>query len=315
MVRPPDPSRPGDAMMEAAVRELARERQGWLIRELALWLSGDPLMLDGVSNFGLSTVATAPLPASTGTSCIVALGDGARFPTAPFNAVVWPQGVRPSAANAEIVRVTAKATDQFTITRAQEGTSARSILVGDQIAAPITAKTLTDLQAAIDTIVTVPTGSIIQFGGAVAPTSFLLCDGTSYLRTTYQNLFNVIGVAYGSVDGTHFTVPDLRGRVALGLSTHGDCSPLGESDGYAVTQRSAWHGHNDSLTMPSHSHGGIPTSQDVMQGGGNPVLVPSSGGSTGSSGGQGINGTVGYLDATHPADTVPYQIVNHIIRI
>ena len=105
--------------------------------------------MDAHKNFAVSTVATAPSPATSGTSLTVASGDGTLFPTAPFNATVWPAGVQPTAANAEIVRVTARATDTLTIARAQEGTSARSIVVGDQIAATITAKTLTDVEAPI----------------------------------------------------------------------------------------------------------------------------------------------------------------------
>lgn len=64
----------------------------------------------------------------------------------PFNATIWPAGAMPTPANAEIVRVTGISTDTFTISRAEEGTGARTVLVGDQIAATITAKTLTDLE-------------------------------------------------------------------------------------------------------------------------------------------------------------------------
>ncbi|MBA2741121.1 MAG: hypothetical protein H0U46_03820, partial [Actinobacteria bacterium] len=45
--------------------------------------------------------------------------------------------------------VTAISTDTLTITRAQEGTSARTVVVGDQIAATITAKTLTDAENSV----------------------------------------------------------------------------------------------------------------------------------------------------------------------
>ncbi len=54
--------------------------------------------------------------------------------------------MQPTTANSEIVRVTAISTDTFTITRAQESTSARTIVVGDQIADTITVKTLTDVE-------------------------------------------------------------------------------------------------------------------------------------------------------------------------
>ena len=102
---------------------------------------------DAHSNLAVSLVATAPSPATSGTSLVVTSGEGSRFPAVPFNAVVGPAGVLLTPANAEIVRATARTSDTLTITRAQEGTTARSIVVGDQIAAAITAKTLTDVEA------------------------------------------------------------------------------------------------------------------------------------------------------------------------
>lgn len=101
---------------------------------------------DAHANFAISAVATAPSPANSGTSLIVTAGHGTRFPTAPFNAVVWPSGSSPDPSNAEIVRVTARSTDTLTITRAQESSSARTIVVGDQIAAGITRKTVSDIE-------------------------------------------------------------------------------------------------------------------------------------------------------------------------
>ena len=62
-------------------------------------------------------------------------------------------------------------------------------------------------------------GAILAYGGSTAPTGYLLCDGTSYLRTTYQNLFNIIGTKFGSVDGTHFNVPDMRANVPAGYKS------------------------------------------------------------------------------------------------
>lgn len=107
-------------------------------------------MVDSHANFAYSTVAVAPSPATSGTSLEVVAGEGAVFPTPPFNVTVWPIGVQPLASNAEIVRVTGIATDTFTIARTQEGSSARAIQVGDQIAATITVKTLTDVEAALN---------------------------------------------------------------------------------------------------------------------------------------------------------------------
>lgn len=101
---------------------------------------------DPHKNFAYSTVLTAPSPATSGTSVVLQSGDGANFPAAPFNITIWPAGAQPTPANAEIARCTVKATDTLTITRAQESSSARTVVVGDQIAATITAKTLTDIE-------------------------------------------------------------------------------------------------------------------------------------------------------------------------
>lgn len=105
-------------------------------------------MADAHKNFAISTVLTAPSPATSGTSLVLAAGTGTLFPTVPFNVTIWPTGVLPTTANAEIVRVTAISTDTLTITRTQESTSARTIIVGDQIAAAITVKTITDIEVA-----------------------------------------------------------------------------------------------------------------------------------------------------------------------
>ncbi len=103
-------------------------------------------MADAHKNFAYSTVATAPSPIRYGTSLVVQTGDGSLFPTVPFNATIWPTGEQPTKENAEIVRVTNISSDTFTIERAQEDSYNRDILVGDQIAATITAKTMTDAE-------------------------------------------------------------------------------------------------------------------------------------------------------------------------
>jgi hypothetical protein len=105
--------------------------------------------MDAHKNFAYGTIATAPTPATSGTSLTLATGIAARMPATPFNATVWPTAEIAVASNAEIIRVTNITGDVATIVRAQEGTTARTIIAGDQIAATITAKTLTDVETAI----------------------------------------------------------------------------------------------------------------------------------------------------------------------
>lgn len=73
----------------------------------------------------------------------------------------------------------------------------------------------------------IPSGAILHFGGTVAPTGYLLCDGSAVSRTTYAALFAAIGIAFGAGDTiTTFNVPDIRGR-----------SPVGTGNGAGLTAR------------------------------------------------------------------------------
>ena len=47
-----------------------------------------------------------------------------------------------------------------------------------------------------------PSGSIIMYGVASAPTGWLVCDGTAVSRTTYAALYAAIGTTFGVGNGT-----------------------------------------------------------------------------------------------------------------
>jgi microcystin-dependent protein len=69
-----------------------------------------------------------------------------------------------------------------------------------------------------------PTGSVMAFGGSVAPAGWLLCDGTAYPSTTYPALSAVLGSQFNVSGGQvsppagQFRVPLLTARVAVGRS-------------------------------------------------------------------------------------------------
>ncbi len=101
--------------------------------------------MDAVANLPYALIATAPSPADSGTSLVLDSGLGAVMPATPFNATAWAPDVVPNSGNAEIVTVTARVGDTLTLVRAQEGTSAKSVAVGWQFAATVTAKMLNEL--------------------------------------------------------------------------------------------------------------------------------------------------------------------------
>lgn len=79
-----------------------------------------------------STVLTPPSPANSGTSLVVQAGHGTRFPATPFKALLVNSDTsivpnQMAGGNAEVVNVTAIATDTLTIVRAQDGSTAQSV--------------------------------------------------------------------------------------------------------------------------------------------------------------------------------------------
>jgi microcystin-dependent protein len=101
-----------------------------------------------------------------------------------------------------------------------------------------------------------PTGMIFCWSAAALPAGALLCDGSSLLRSAYPNLFAIIGTTYGSADGTHFTLPDLRNRFPGGAGSN--LGALGSVGGEAR--------HTLSVAeMPSHSHVSPTNTSFLMQ--------------------------------------------------
>lgn len=139
----------------------------------------------------------------------------------------------------------------------------------------------------------VTTGVILAFGGAVAPTGFFLCNGTAIDRTTYAALFAVIGTLYGVGDGsTTFNVPDLQGRVPVGLGSNADVSALGNSDGLVNANRSVKHHHTVTLNRQALVAGSSEALREDVN----------------------LNGTSTYTSSGGtPLDAPAYQVVNYII--
>lgn len=104
----------------------------------------------------------------------------------------------------------------------------------------------------------IPPGIIIPYCGNPSilinsPNKWLLCDGSSYFRSEYPTLFNVIGKSYGSNNENEFNVPDLRGRVGVGADPNANVvsssNTLGDTGGL--------NNHLLSISeLPSHAHTG-----------------------------------------------------------
>ena len=60
-------------------------------------------------------------------------------------------------------------------------------------------------------------GEIFLFAGNFAPAGFALCNGQLLPIAQYTALFSILGTTYGGDGRTTFALPDLRGRVPVGV--------------------------------------------------------------------------------------------------
>jgi len=159
-------------------------------------------------------------------------------------------------------------------------------------------------------------GEIITYAGDTSPdtTRWLVCDGSSLLRADYPDLFSVIGVLYGSVDGTHFNLPDLQGRSPGGAGSGVGLSPRSVGDQYGeethvlTVAELANHAHSD--TGHTHAEGiAVPSVGAAIVG----VPVPSAIPGVGVTGSGNASITSTGADTAHntigPRLTVTYLIV------
>ena len=106
----------------------------------------------------------------------------------------------------------------------------------------------------------VPTGSVHIMATTTAPSGYLKCNGAAVSRTTYADLFAIIGTTHGEGDGSStFNVPDLRGEFVRGWD---DSRGVDSGRSFASSQSSANLQHNhtatatstSSVTDPGHFH-------------------------------------------------------------
>jgi microcystin-dependent protein len=120
-----------------------------------------------------------------------------------------------------------------------------------------------------------PVGSIMAFAGVTAPAGWILCDGSAVSRTTYANLFSVIGNAWGNGDGVNtFNLPDLRGRFLRGVDAGTGRDPDAATrtatnaggntgDNVGTLQDQELNAHNHTITDPGHNHRSV--NSDVVR--------------------------------------------------
>ena len=154
---------------------------------------------------------------------------------------------------------------------------------------------------------TLPIGAVVSYAGLNAPTGWLICDGRAISRTTYANLFAIIGTQYGVGDGsTTFNIPNLKGKIVVGLDGNdADFNTIGKTGGEKT--------HTLSVDeMPSHSHYIYDASGGSVQ---FSAYTAKDNGTTGSTETNGYASLTGNIGSSQPHNNLqPYQVQNYIIK-
>lgn len=179
-----------------------------------------------------------------------------------------------------------------------------------------------------------PVGVCLPYAGSTVPgVLWMFCDGTSLVRSTYPDLFAVIGTTYGAADGTHFNLPDMRQRYPLGKAASGTGASLGDTGGTIDHTHDAHSAHSASSDHGTHSSGGGHThdghgtvlgshniaSNTTTGGGADRATNGGHAGTHSSDGGHTHDAhsahTASSAHGTHSAVNAPYLALNYIIRI
>ena len=248
-----------------------------------------------------------------------------------FNAVVASKGT---------TTVTIASPGVFTL-------SSHGLSIGDKVFLETTGALPTGLAA--DTtycVATVPTTSTFTLGTYTQSTQS--CSTTPINTSGTQSGIHTLYYApYGVADSSHFYLPDMRGRTAVGVNTaesgRSDVNTLGNNENVAIGSRTSYHkstkngsasmtGSNSSLYLGgSNSSLGLggfqafnsaASSGSTGTGGGDRNLVsPGLSGSNSSLYLGGSNSTIGVSDTitigpqtNTPTDTAAYLTVNYIIK-
>ena len=100
-----------------------------------------------------------------------------------------------------------------------------------------------------------PTGTVLWWPSTSAPSGWRLCNGGAISRTTFADLFAVIGTTFGSGDNSStFNIPDIDGdKFIRGWGSSGGIDP-GRSFGSNQNADVGNHGHNSTTHNGPHSH-------------------------------------------------------------
>jgi microcystin-dependent protein len=174
----------------------------------------------------------------------------------------------------------------------------------------------------------IPIGWVIDWAASTLPTGYLYCDGSVISRTTYADLFTVIGTTFGAGDGsTTYALPDARGRTIAGMDNMNNVAGTGGGDAGRLTSASKAGIDGDTLGASGgvqehpllHEESGVPAhSHPYYDRYNNSVNRGTGWANTGSASVTGVNVTTSNNTATDASEAhtnvQPTLVLNKIIR-
>lgn len=93
-------------------------------------------------------------------------------------------------------------------------------------------------------------GEVRLFAGNFAPVGWQLCNGQLVSINENQALFALLGTTYGGDGRSTFGLPDMRGRVVVGVGSGAGLTPRQAGQMFGTQSSTIQQGN-----MPAHSHG------------------------------------------------------------
>jgi microcystin-dependent protein len=203
---------------------------------------------------------------------------------------------------------------------------ATNLMTSNGIICPGNANFDTDME--VNGIDILPIGSIIAYAGSslpsgilsyssnpIPPSGWMWCDGSSYSKSDYPELYSVIGLTFGS------NVPDLRSRTIIGSNSTYPLGSVGGEEQHTLTiDEMAQHTHTLNDISHNHTYPQLSTTGNCNDAGGSSLASSIRGytniaNSTSTSNGAHTH-TMPNDGTSLPHNNMqPYTALNYIIRV
>jgi microcystin-dependent protein len=122
-----------------------------------------------------------------------------------------------------------------------------------------------------------PVGTIMPFVGNSAPTGWLLCQGQTVSSATYPKLSVECGTKFGTAPAGQFRLPDLKGRMVVGLdSSQTEFDAIGKTGGAKSVTLTVSNMPAHTHTTPDHTHTATTSGLSASNAGGHSHTVSGS---------------------------------------